>query len=52
MAFWGGFFLLNLGSATVDLNWIMKSSLIPLVFWTSYLYFYMEGRKSFLKPLL
>jgi hypothetical protein len=52
MAFWAGFFLLNAGVATVDLNWIMKASFIPLIFWISYLYFYIEGRKSFLKPLL
>lgn len=52
MAFWAGFFALNIGSATVDLNWIMKSAYMPLIFWVSYLYFYMEGRKNFLKPLL
>jgi len=52
MAFWGAFFVLNFGVATVDLNWIAKSSFIPLIFWTSYLYFYYEGRKAFLKPLL
>lgn len=47
-----GFFVLNLGSATTDLNWIMKSSLIPWVFWFQIMYFYIEGRKSFIKPLL
>jgi len=52
MAFWAAFFILNFGIATVDLNWIAKSSLIPIVFYTSYLYFYIEGRKNFLKPLL
>lgn len=52
MAFWAGFFFLNFGVATVDLNWIAKAAFMPLIFWMSYLYFYIEGRKSFLKPLL
>jgi hypothetical protein len=52
MAFWAAFFVLNFGIATADLNWIAKSSFIPLIFYTSYLYFYIEGRKSMLKPLL
>lgn len=49
MAFWAAFFVLNFGVATADLNWIAKSSFIPLIFYTSYLYFYIEGRKSMLK---
>lgn len=52
MAFWAAFFALNLGVATVDLQWIAKSAFIPIIMYTSYLYFYMEGRKAFLKPLL
>ena len=52
MAFWAAFFVLNLGVATADLNWIAKSSFVPLIFYTSYLYFYIEGRKSMFKPLL
>ena len=52
MAFWSAFFVINFGIATVDLNWMMKASLIPVVLYMSYLYFYIEGRKSLLKPLL
>lgn len=52
MSFWAAFFILNFGAATVDLNQIAKSSLIPIIMYTSYLYFYIEGRKAFLKPLL
>lgn len=52
MVFWGGFFVINLGISTVDLQWIMKSALMPWIFYFSYLYWYMEGKNSFLKPLL
>lgn len=52
MAFWSAFFALNFAAATVDLNWLAKSSLIPIIMYTSYLYFYIEGRKAFMKPLL
>jgi hypothetical protein len=49
MAFWAAFFVLNFGISTVDLNWIAKSAFIPIIFYTSYLYFYIEGRKSLMK---
>lgn len=52
MAFYAAFMMLNLGVATIDLNWIMKGALIPIIMYFSYLYFYMEGRKAFMKPLL
>jgi len=52
MAFWAGFFAINFGIATVDLNWIMKSCFIPIIAYMLYLYFYIEGRKSMMKPLL
>jgi hypothetical protein len=33
MIFWAGFFVINIGAATVDLNWMMKSSFLPWIFW-------------------
>lgn len=29
-----------------------KSSFLPFLFWMQIMYFYLEGRKSFFKPLL
>jgi len=52
MIFWFGFFVMNAGAATIDLNWMMKSSLIPWIFWFQMMYWYMEGKNSSLKPLL
>lgn len=49
---WGGFFALGFGVSTVDLHWIAMSSFIPFIFWMQLQYFYIEGRKSLLKPLL
>lgn len=52
MAFWAVFLIIDFGMTTVDLNWMMRSSLMPVVLYFSYLYFFIEGRKSLLKPLL
>jgi len=52
MIFWAGFFVINIGAATIDLNWIMKSSLLPWIFWFQVMYWYLEGRKSLMKPIL
>jgi hypothetical protein len=52
MAFWAGLLLINFGIATVDLQWIAKSSYIPFIFWFQIMYFYIEAKKSFFKPLL
>ncbi|KAL4504177.1 hypothetical protein ABPG72_021015 [Tetrahymena utriculariae] len=52
LTFWGGFFVLNFGMATVDLNWIMKSTYIPWIFWFQLMYFFVEGKNSMFKPLL
>lgn len=52
MSFWVAFIVISFGAATTDLNWMMRSSLLPLVFYFSYLYFFIEGRKSLLMPLL
>jgi len=52
IGFWAGLAFLSLGVATVDIHWIMKSSFIPFFFWMQIMYFYLEGRKSFFKPLL
>lgn len=52
LIFWGGVFALSFGASTVDLHWMAKSSIIPFVFWMQLHYFYLEGRKSMLKPLL
>jgi len=52
LIFWGGLSVLCFGTSTLDMHWIMKSSLLPFVFWIQIMYFYLEARKSFFKPLL
>jgi len=52
MIFWVGFLIINMGAATIDLNWMMRSSLVPWLFWFQIMYWYLEGRKSLMKPLL
>lgn len=52
MGWLGGAFALGIGASTVDLHWIAKSSFLPFMFWMQMMYFYLEGRKSFFKPLL
>lgn len=52
MAFWAGLLAINFGVATVDLQWIAKSSYIPFIFWFQIMYFYIEAKKSYFKPLL
>lgn len=52
LIFWAGIFALGVGVTTVDLHWIAKSSALPFLFWMQMMYIYMEGRKSFFKPLL
>lgn len=39
-------------AGTSNLHWMAKSSFIPFLFWMQIMYFYLEGRKSFMKPLL
>jgi hypothetical protein len=48
----GGLLLIAAQAGTTDLNWIAKSSYLPFLFWMQIMYFYLEGRKSFFKPLL
>jgi len=52
LTFWAGLAVLGVGVSTVDLHWIMKSSFLPFFFWMQIMYIYLEGRKSFFKPLL
>lgn len=47
-----GLLALNIGAGTMDWNYIARSSIIPFLFWAQLMYFYLEGRKSLLKPLL
>jgi len=48
----GGLFVLSLGIGTLDVHWIAKSSFLPFMFWMLLQYFYLELRKSLLKPFL
>jgi len=38
--------------SVVDLHWMAKSALIPWCFWIGFHYFFLEGRKSVIKPFL
>jgi len=50
--FFGGVITLMIGISTTDISWFAKSSFIPFVFWMQLHYIFLEGRKSFFKPLL
>eukprot|EP00331_Platyophrya_macrostoma_P008522 CAMPEP_0176430664 /NCGR_PEP_ID=MMETSP0127-20121128/14378_1 /TAXON_ID=938130 /ORGANISM="Platyophrya macrostoma, Strain WH" /LENGTH=383 /DNA_ID=CAMNT_0017812577 /DNA_START=37 /DNA_END=1188 /DNA_ORIENTATION=+ len=50
--FFGGVIALMVGISTTDISWFAKSSFIPFVFWLQLHYIFLEGRKSFFKPLL
>lgn len=52
MLTYGGLIVLGFMAGTTNLSWIAKSSFIPFLFWMQIMYFYLEGRKSFMKPLL
>jgi len=52
MAWWAGILAINFGVATIDLQWIAKSSYVPFIFWFQIMYFYIEAKKSYFKPLL
>ncbi|EGR32882.1 hypothetical protein IMG5_067880 [Ichthyophthirius multifiliis] len=52
LTFWGGYFLINFGMGSLDLNWIANSTYVPWVFWFQLMYFYVEGKKSLFMPLL
>jgi hypothetical protein len=49
---YAGLFLIGLCIGTTDLNWIARSSFLPFLFWMQIMWFYLEGRKSWMKPLL
>lgn len=49
---WVGLGVLSFGANSADLHWIAKNSFIPFMYWMMVMYFYLEGRKSFFKPLL
>lgn len=48
----GGLVVIGTAAETTDLNWIARSSFLPFLFWMQIMYFYLEGRKSWFKPLL
>ena len=52
LTFWAGFFLLRFIGNTEDIFMFAKSSTQAWVFLFSYLYFYTEGKKYFLMPML
>jgi len=52
ITFFGGMLVLNFSMFTTDLSWMMRGAFIPIATYFGYLYFYIELRKSFLKPLL
>ncbi|CAK81876.1 unnamed protein product (macronuclear) [Paramecium tetraurelia] len=49
---YGGLIVIGFAAGTTNLHWIAKSSFLPFLFWMQIMYFYLEGRKSFMKPLL
>jgi hypothetical protein len=52
LLWFGGLLFISAAAGTTDLNWVAKSSYLPFLFWMQIMYFYLEGRKSFFKPLL
>lgn len=52
LLFWSGFLVISVGLSTIDMTWFAKSSFFPWLFWFSLMYFFLEWRKSFFKPLL
>ena len=52
LTFWAGFFLLRFVGSTEDIFMFAQSSTQAWLFLFSYLYFYTEGKKYFLMPML
>jgi hypothetical protein len=52
LTFWAGFFVLKFVGNTEDIFMFAKSSTQAWLFMFSYLYFYTEGKKYFLMPML
>jgi hypothetical protein len=52
VAFWAGIGLISAVMTMQDLAWMMRSCLIPWLSWGFTMYFFVEGRKSMIKPLL
>ncbi len=52
LTFWAGFLLLRFVGSTEDIFMFAQSSTQAWVFLFSYLYFYTEGKKYFLMPML
>lgn len=52
LTFWAGFLLLKFVGTTEDIFMFAQSSTQAWVFMFSYLYFYTEGKKYFLMPML
>lgn len=52
LTFWAGTAFLLFCVRTPDISWIARSMFYPWVITFAYLYFYLEARKSMVKPLL
>lgn len=50
--FWTGIFGISYVANRPDIHHMAASAIIPFVFWTSAFYFFLEGRKSTIKPFL
>eukprot|EP00919_Chromeraceae_sp_WS-2016_P002607 GHVR01006371.1.p1 GENE.GHVR01006371.1~~GHVR01006371.1.p1 ORF type:complete len:191 (+),score=4.30 GHVR01006371.1:146-718(+) len=52
LIFWGGFFVIRFVARTDDLYMFGKTALKAWIFLFSYLYFFTEGKKYFMMPML
>ena len=52
LTFWGGLLLLRFVGTTEDIFWFAQQSTQAWCFLFAYLYFYTEGKKYFLMPML
>jgi len=52
LTFWGGLGVLIFMMTTADLHWMARSLIFPWTIYFFYLYWFLEGRKSLVKPLL
>lgn len=52
LTFWGGTFFLVFCVNMTDLHWMARAMLFPWIVSFGYLYFFLEARKSLVKPLL
>ncbi len=49
---WATFFGISLGATFADFGWVMRSTMVPFIFYSVHLYFFLEGRSSMFLPFL